>query len=172
LWQRLKAGEDFARVAETSSEDGATKTRGGDRGWSPRGHVTEPGADPFGDAAFALKNIGDISEVVETPDGYDIIKLTGIREARQKSFEEVKEFILERERHLEIGNFWEQFAAGMRERAEIIWSRSEAARRAEKEKRDRDYNAEIEKQIARRQQEEQAGQAATNPPPAGSGHGP
>jgi peptidyl-prolyl cis-trans isomerase D len=171
LWQRVKAGEDFAEVARTGSEDGATKARGGDRGWSPRGQVSEPGSDPFGDAAFALKNLGDISDVVETSDGYDIIKLTGIREARQKSFDEVKQFILERERRLEIGNFWEQFAAGMRERAKIEWSRPEAARRAEKEKRDREYNAEIEKQIAGQQEEEKAPAAGTNQS-GGSGHGP
>ncbi len=87
LLKRIKAGEDFAALARAYSEDGFSKTRGGDRGWSPRGFVTAPGNDPFGDAAFAMKNIGDLSGVVETLDGYEIIQLTGIKEARQKSFD-------------------------------------------------------------------------------------
>jgi parvulin-like peptidyl-prolyl isomerase len=155
LLARIKAGEDFAELAKVHSEDLASRARGGDRGWSPRGFVTEPGSDPFGDAAFALKNIGDVSEVVETVDGCEIIKLTGIKEARQRSFDEVKGFIIARERHWEIGNFWEQFAEQMRQNAKIEWNPRELDRRAKKEKRDREYNAKIEKQIAREKAREE-----------------
>jgi hypothetical protein len=98
-----------------------------------------------------MKEIGEISEVVETPDGFEIIKLTGIREARQKTFDEVKEQIIERERHWEIGNFWEQYAADMRAKANIVWDPEEKLRRDKKEARDRKYNQKIEKQIARQE---------------------
>lgn len=151
LLKRIKAGEDFAALARACSEDVTTKTRGGDRGWSPRGFVTAPGNDPFGDAAFAMKNIGDTSDVVETLDGYEIIKLTGIKEARPKSFDEVKGQIIGRARYLEIGNFWDVFADEMWKKAKIDWAPEEKARQEEKEKKEREYVKQAEEQAAREQ---------------------
>jgi peptidyl-prolyl cis-trans isomerase C len=148
LLKRIQSGEDFAGLARAHSEDVLTKSKGGDRGWSKRGFVTAPGNDPFGDVAFAMKNIGDLSGVVETPDGFELILLTGIKEARQKSFDEVKNFIIERERHWEIGNFWEEYAMEMRNRASIQWDPAEAARRAKREKDEREYNEQVAKQVA------------------------
>jgi parvulin-like peptidyl-prolyl isomerase len=153
LWKRIKAGEDFATLAKEYSEDTLTKNRGGDRGWSPRGFVSAPGNDPFGDAAFALKKIGDVSDVVETLDGYEIIKLTGDKPARQKSFDEVKAQIIERDRYFEIANFWDPFAEAMWKQAKIEWSPEEQARRAAKEKEEREYQKQAEEQGAREQKE-------------------
>jgi len=152
ILKRIKAGEDFAELARTYSEDPITRVRGGDRGWSPRGFVTAVGNDPFGDAAFAMKNVGDVSDVVTTLDGFEIIKLTGTKEGRQKSFDEVKGQIIAREMHWEIGNFWEQYAENMRSGARIEWDPQEKLRRDRKEIRDRKYNQKIEKQIARQEQ--------------------
>lgn len=131
ILQRVRSGEDFGEVAKASSEDRLTASRGGDRGWSPRGFVTAPGNDPFGDAAFALKKVGDVSDLVETLDGYEIIKLTGLKEEHQMTFAEAKKTILERARYRRIERFWNAFAARMREAAQITWSPQELARKAE-----------------------------------------
>jgi len=138
---RLRAGEDFAALARAHSEDSHTRAKGGDRGWSPRGFVTAPGNDPFGDAAFALGKVGDLSEVVETLDGYELIRLTGLREERQKTFDEVKGEIIAKKEHSHIGVFWDAFVDGMKKQAEIRWSPAELARREEKARRDRDFLA-------------------------------
>ena len=67
--KRLRAGEDFAKLAAEFGSDG-TKDKGGDLGWfGPRD------MDPdFSKAAYALKP-GEISEVVQTRFGFHIIKL-------------------------------------------------------------------------------------------------
>lgn len=67
--EQARKGADFAALADQYSED-ATAASGGDLGRFPRGRMVKP----FEDAAFALKP-GEISEVVESPFGYHIIKL-------------------------------------------------------------------------------------------------
>ncbi|HEX2270658.1 MAG TPA: peptidylprolyl isomerase [Pyrinomonadaceae bacterium] len=67
--KRLRAGEDFAKMAAEFGSDG-TKDKGGDLGWFGPSDM-----DPdFSKAAYALKP-GQISEVVQTKFGFHIIKL-------------------------------------------------------------------------------------------------
>lgn len=77
ILKRVRAGEDFAKLAEENSADPGSKVKGGDLGWIERGKTVKP----FEDAAFALKP-GEISEIVETPFGYHIIKVEERREAK------------------------------------------------------------------------------------------
>ncbi len=66
---RLKAGEDFAEVAQQESEDPGSAVRGGDLGEFAHGEMVPP----FEEAAFALEP-GTISEIVQTQFGYHLIK--------------------------------------------------------------------------------------------------
>lgn len=80
----------FNELVKKYSQDDGSKSRGGDVGFFEK---TEEGgrmAKEFADAAFALKEINDISDVVTTTFGYHIIKLTGKREKVEKTFEDVK----------------------------------------------------------------------------------
>lgn len=66
--EKLKKGEDFAKLAEQYSIDGSRR-RGGDLGTFGRGVMVRP----FEQAAFALEK-GQVSEPVKTQFGYHIIK--------------------------------------------------------------------------------------------------
>ena len=75
----------FADVAKKYSQDPGSAAKGGDLDFFTRDAMVKP----FADAAFALKK-GEISGVVETEYGYHIIKLTDIKDAKPRSFEEMK----------------------------------------------------------------------------------
>ncbi len=69
---KLDSGSDFAEVAKEFSTDTFSAENGGDLEWIERGFM----GDQFDEAAFALTNVGDVTDVVETDFGFHIIKLT------------------------------------------------------------------------------------------------
>lgn len=87
--KKLDLGADFATLATEYSEDPGSKDKGGELGWFPRGRMV----GPFEEAAFALKP-GEVSGVVESPFGFNIIKVEDVREERQKPLDEVREEIV------------------------------------------------------------------------------
>lgn len=86
LHEQLEQGADFAQLAESSSDDVISGEMGGDLDWIER-DVMDPA---FEEAAFALQNKGDISEVVASEFGYHIIKLTDLQPEQVKAYDEVK----------------------------------------------------------------------------------
>jgi peptidyl-prolyl cis-trans isomerase D len=86
---KLKAGADFGQLAKQYSEDPGSKDKGGELGFFPRGRMV--GA--FEDAAFSLKP-GEISDIVESPFGFNIIQVEEVREERQTPLAEVRDEIV------------------------------------------------------------------------------
>ncbi len=82
---KLAAGEDFAELAKTYSQDPGSATAGGDLGSFEQGMmVTE-----FDDAVFSMSE-GQISEPVKTDFGLHLIKLEKITPLSVKPLAEVK----------------------------------------------------------------------------------
>jgi peptidyl-prolyl cis-trans isomerase D len=83
--QIRKAPASFAELAKKHSDDPGSGAKGGDLGVFGRGMMVKS----FEEAVFALKQ-GELSEPVESEFGYHIIRLTGIRPAKMKPFEQVR----------------------------------------------------------------------------------
>jgi len=88
LLKRLSKGEDFEKLAKEKSTDGSASL-GGDLGYFTKGQMVKP----FEDAAFALKTGEYTRTPVETPFGWQIIKVEEVREKEPPSFEDAKLYI-------------------------------------------------------------------------------
>jgi peptidyl-prolyl cis-trans isomerase C len=84
---QLRAGADFSALVAKYSDDKASAAQNGDLGFFAPDRMVKP----FADAAFALTNINDLSNVVTTQFGYHIIKLTDKKPAGLRPFDEVKD---------------------------------------------------------------------------------
>jgi peptidyl-prolyl cis-trans isomerase C len=81
--KRIKAGEDFAKVAKDVSKDGGED--GGDLGWFTKDRMVPE----FADAAFKL-NEGQVSDPVKTQFGWHIIKVEGKRQTTFPPYDQLK----------------------------------------------------------------------------------
>ncbi len=88
---KLAKGERFEKLAFTYNID-KTKEYGGDLGYIRRGQLV-PSFAQFEEAAFSLRETGQVSEVVRTPFGYHLIQLLEKRGTTLKPFNQVKEKI-------------------------------------------------------------------------------
>ena len=107
LLAKVKAGEDFAALAKKNSDDNATAPNGGDLGFFPHGQM----APEFEAAAFALEP-GKVSDVVESPFGFHIIKVHERRAPRTVPLTEVgprvREFLTQNQRQSRLEQLVEQ----------------------------------------------------------------
>lgn len=99
--QRLKKGESFADVARSASDD-PSAVRGGDLGCVTKGRLSKPVEDKL----FEMK-AGEVSDLIETEDGFHVIKLEQI--AKDADAERIGR--LETARDLYIAHESERLAA-------------------------------------------------------------
>jgi peptidyl-prolyl cis-trans isomerase D len=89
IQSKLQAGESFEALAESDSDDTFSAENGGDLGEISRDMMGEA----FEAAAFALSNVGDVSDIVETEFGFHLIKATQIQPSVTSSLDEVRDDI-------------------------------------------------------------------------------
>ena len=91
LQKVLAAKENFAAVAKKESDDPSGKTNGGDLGFFLREDMVKE----FSDVAFKL-DVNEVSQIVETPFGYHIIKTLSKEPAKNINIETAKSEIVEK----------------------------------------------------------------------------
>lgn len=105
--KRVKAGEDFSKLAAELSEDPGAKIKGGDLGFFPKGRMVPE----FEKVVFEMKP-GEVSGIVETPYGYHIIKVEEIKaeslEPLDKVSNKVKDIIFAERRKFFVEDFIEK----------------------------------------------------------------
>ncbi|MGA8068158.1 MAG: peptidyl-prolyl cis-trans isomerase, partial [Terriglobales bacterium] len=89
--KEVKAGGDFAKLAERNSDDPGSAKNGGDLGWIGRGRTVPE----FEKAAFSLGK-GQTSDLVKSNYGFHIIRVEDKQSAHLKTLAEVKSEIEEK----------------------------------------------------------------------------
>lgn len=113
ILRQAREGSDFAALARTYSED-STSADGGDVGFFGRGEM----AAAFEEAAFALE-VGEVSEIVETPFGVHILKSEERRKAELLPLDEIREDLRDFLRDERSDEAVRQETTGLRQAAAI-----------------------------------------------------
>ena len=106
--------EKFEAIARDESDDTVTAKNGGDIGFFSQKDMVKP----FADVAFKQKP-NTISEVVQTPYGFHIIKVTDRKAAGQEPFLKVKEQLKQYIAAQEQVKALEQYLNGLKARAVV-----------------------------------------------------
>lgn len=114
LLAQLRAGGDFAKLAESNSEDPGSKTKGGDLGWIKKGMMVPR----FEEAVFGLK-AGEIAGPVETEFGWHLIRLDELKAAATRPFDDqtVQTELLEAYRTREADRRFQELSAKLEQLA-------------------------------------------------------
>ncbi len=113
--KKIKEGEEFADVASKYS-NAMSRIKGGDMGFVHKGMLDEP----IEKAAFSLKK-GEVSEIIETPKGFYIVKLEDISPAVQLSFDEVKDRLKKELKAKNEKRNLDRILDSMRKNAKIVY---------------------------------------------------
>lgn len=111
--QRLKTGEDFAKVAKEVSK-GPSAAEGGDLGWLRRGTIQKQ----LEDAAFALGD-GELSPLVRAGSGFHVLKVEERRSGGGRSFEDAAEEIRNRLYEEQVGATRAQYLEQLKKDAHV-----------------------------------------------------
>ena len=108
---KLKAGEDFAKLADEYSEDPTNEAggvkKGGDLGWFTRGGMVQE----FEKVAFDLE-VGKVGEPVKTFYGYHLIRVDKLgKDASPEEKAELNEKIIAKKVPMEMGRWFSNLQA-------------------------------------------------------------
>lgn len=121
LRDSLRAGADFASLAQRNSEDPGSAAKGGDLGFFSRRRWVQP----FDEVAMTLKP-GELSGIVRTVYGYHIIKCTEVRPP--KTFEDAKAELQPLYQQLRFQSDYAQYLDGVRRQVGFVQNDSALAR--------------------------------------------
>lgn len=113
--RRVEKGADFSELAAAHSDCPSGKNTGGGLGWFARGSMLPE----FDQAVFAME-IGELSEIVQTPVGYHLIRKLGHVEGGPAELPDVSDRIREFLRHVRRGERISEYVAELRAKAEVV----------------------------------------------------
>ena len=112
--ERVKAGEDFAKVAKDVSDDTGTKDSGGELGWFQRGSVNPD----WEQIVFAMDK-GDVRGPVTGPQGLHVFFVSEVKKGELKSYSEMKETLTRELRRREMDKQTQTWLEELRKKAYI-----------------------------------------------------
>lgn len=112
--KQLEAGADFAKLAQKFSTDQATKFRGGDLGPYRKG-----AAPPEIEAAILTQNPGAVSEPIQVPAGFALVKVTSRDPLDARSAHVARERLMQELSAEKRRKQFEEFLATLRSKAAI-----------------------------------------------------
>jgi peptidyl-prolyl cis-trans isomerase SurA len=114
LRARIVKGDDFGEIAKRYSE-GQTAKDGGDLGLFQRGQLSKQIED-----LVLTREKNDITEVIQTKTGFEILKVVDHFQAGQQPFEKVEDAIANRIRMSRMEPAMRDYLAGLREES-YVW---------------------------------------------------
>jgi parvulin-like peptidyl-prolyl isomerase len=112
LAQAQQSGVEFEQLVRSNTEDKTAAVTGGLMESVVRGQTVEP----FEMAAFALREAGEFSEPVVSRFGVHLIQLLEYQMPRKKTFEEVKQDIIDALRPIRLAQYRDNIQTEARER--------------------------------------------------------
>ena len=109
---RVKAGEEFAKVATEVTDDTGTRPGGGELGWIERGSL-----DPQWEQTVFSMEQGEVRGPVSGPTGLHVFYVSEVKKTESKSFDELKEQIKGELRRREMERETTQWLAELRKKA-------------------------------------------------------
>ena len=104
IFEKINNGETFEVLARKYSNDKLSNKKNGDIGWVSRNEI----AKKISDEVFTIKNIEGISGIVEAESGFYLLKLKGLKEAKVKSFSEVKDAVKKDYENIQVVNKYDE----------------------------------------------------------------
>jgi len=114
ILRQLRAGESFDKLAIQFSQ-GPTAREGGDIGYIPRG-IMPPAVEEI---AFAMEP-GEISDIIESEQGFSIIAITDRRAGGSSMIESAREEIKEKIMENKIAKRYDDWISDLRKKSLIV----------------------------------------------------
>ena len=101
--EKLTSNLNFSDLAEKYSNDELSKDKGGNIGWI----TSKDLSGELSNSIFSIANIGDVSKILETEQGFYIFKLIDIKDSKIKKFDDIKNNLRKDYKNIQISRKYE-----------------------------------------------------------------
>ena len=103
IHDKIKKNDSFNEMVVKFSQDQLSNKNNGDIGWVSRDEL----AKVISDSVFSLNKVNDISKIIETEQGFYILKMNDKKDAVIKKFEDIKDIVKTDYVNTQINNRYE-----------------------------------------------------------------